>query len=152
MSVVAKLGPNNENLPDLLFQYESDIANIKDNLAVKGKLLHDAQKDQAQWPWYYDERRSELKIMLKYMQMLIDKTRAKLLVKYNENYSRQLPERIMQQYIDREDDYLTIYQLFLEVEEVYLKYDAAVEAFNKRGFAMRDVTTALQHQVHDVVL
>lgn len=152
MSMIERLGKNLENLPDLIAQYEKDIVSISDNLAVKGKMLHAAQKDQAQWPFYYDERRAELKIVLKYIQLRVDKVRGELLVKYNENYSRALPERIMQQYIDKEDKYLAVAELHLEVEEIYLKYDAAVEAFNKRGFAMRDVTTALQHQVHDTVL
>lgn len=152
MSTIEKLGKKFENLPDLVYKYQQDIANIEGNLAIRGKLLANAQKDQAQWPFYYDERRAELKIILKYLQMQIDKVRGNLVLKYVENYSRQLSERIMQQYIDKEEDYLKIQELYLEVEEIYLKYDAAVEAFNKRGFAMRDVTTALQHQVHDVVL
>ena len=73
-------------------------------------------------------------------------------ITYNENYNPALSERMLEKYIDGEDVYLNIFTLYLEVKELTSKYELVVEAFNRRGFALRDITLSHVHDIQGVSL
>lgn len=148
MSIIDKLGNNLTELPSLIKQYEHDLSNYASTLSISGKTLEQALKEQATWSAYYGERASELGIIIKYIESLSKKVRGTLFVKYNENYSRQLGERVVEKYIDREEDYHDIHVVSLEVQELHDKYKSVLDAFNRRGFALRDLTTAKVNDIH----
>ncbi len=152
MSVILALGKQLENLPDLLEQYEGDLTGYKDSLTVRGKTLETALKEQATWSAYYGERAVELGIILKYVDAQVAKVRAVSTVQYNENYSHQLAAGMIDKYINREDGYLTINEVSLEVEEVLGKYKMVIEAFKTRGYALRNITEAKINEIHQVTL
>lgn len=149
MSRIAELGPKNINLPKLIAQYEDDFDKVADNLRITGKLLGECLREQGTWPIYYSQRRAELKTLLKHMDGEVSAVRGGLAKRYVENYSRALGERVMNSYIDSEAEYLSMNSLYLEILELYEKYDAAVDAFEKRGFALRDLTLARVHSIQD---
>lgn len=152
MSRIADLGAKLVNLPALIAEYEQAFENIEANLTIKGKTLDQALKEQSTYPIYYDARRVELKTLMKYLDAQVSRVRGQLTKKYKENYSRELGERQLNSYIDQEEDYLKMNELYLECEELYEKYVAAVEAFTKRGFALRDITLARVNQIQDALL
>lgn len=139
-------------LPDVLDYFEGELDGVEDVLAVKGKLLDHALKEQASCHYKYERLRVELKKVVKFMETLVDSTRGKLARKYVENYSRTLNERTMNAYIDNEDEFCQIKNTQLEVEELYEKYVAVSEAFTKRGFALRDITALRIHQMENSLL
>lgn len=150
MSRIADLGDKYCNLPDLLDKYNDEIDQIEDRLRIKGKLLEVAQQEQCAWPMFYEVRRVELKTLVKYFEGQVALVRGQLVRRYTENYSRALGDRILNNYIDAEEPYIKIRELFLEVEELYEKYSAVADAFTKRGFALRDLTTAKVNQLHQL--
>lgn len=152
MSRIPDLGRTNENLPALVAQYEDDLSHAEANLQIRGKMLDEALKEQGSWPIYYAQRRAELKTLLKYLDTQVSAVRGRLARRYVENYSRQLGERVMNSYIDAEQEYLQMNELYLEIEELYNKYDAVCDAFEKRGFALRDLTTARVHNIQNALL
>ena len=152
MTRIAELGPKFEHLPAILAEYDDDLANVEGHLQVKGKTLEQALKEQASWPFWYDDRRAEVKALLKFMESKVQAVRGKLARQYVENYSRQLNERTMNAYIDSEAEYLSISQLYLEIDELYEKYTAVIDAFTKRGFALRDMTALRIHSMENVML
>lgn len=152
MSIILKLGQNMSNLSDLLDQYTADLASYAQNLTIAGKTLETALKEQATWSAFYGERSVELGIIVKYLEGQIKKIRAKLTVQYNENYNPALSERMTDKYIDREDDYLDMNELLLEVQELLDKYKMVLDAFNRRGFALRDITLCRVHELHESTL
>lgn len=149
MSRIHDLGLKLEGIPQLLDEYETAFDSIEANLTLKGKTLDHALKEQSTWPIYYEMRKSELRTIVKYMDDQVNKVRGQLTRKLVENYSRQLGERLLGTYVDAEPEYVKMRELYLEVEELYDKYSAAAEAFTKRGFALRDLTTARVHQIQD---
>lgn len=152
MSRIGDLGVGFANLIGLIDEYDQLLEQARTIVPIAGKTLDQAQKEQCTWYVYFDEKRAELKAIVKYMTAQVDKTRGTLTRQYIERSSRELGERLIAKYIDADPDYLRIYELLLEVEELYDKYQAVVDAFNKRGFALRDITQVYIHQLRDQVL
>lgn len=148
MSKISELGKNYEQLPALIVQYEADLAEASINLKISGKTLDKSLQEQGTWPGYYSERRAELKTLMKYLDARVSAVRGKLTKGYFENYNPKPSERMIDKYIDAEPEYLSTYQLYLEVAELFDKYDAVCEAFTVRGFALRDLTTARVNNIH----
>lgn len=152
MSIILKLGAKLVNLAELLEQYETDLIPYAANLTISGKTLETALKEQATWSAFYGERAVELGVIVKYMEVQIKKVRGKLFIQYSENYSIALGERVIEKYIDREEDYLDMHEMLLEVVELLDKYKMVLDAFNRRGFALRDITTSRVNEIHQVAL
>lgn len=142
MSRIGDLGQNFSNLSSIVEEYDAELEKARDIIPIKNKTLEIAQREQCSYYVYYDERRAEINALVKFMKAQVDKVRGELTRQYVERSSRELGERLLAKYIDAEPKYLTVYELLLEVEELYDKYTAVVEAFNKRGFALRDLTAA----------
>lgn len=140
------------DIPGIIEKYEKDLSAYKDNLAVSGKTLERALKEQPTWSAYYGERLCELNTLVKYMETQVKCVRGKLTVQYNENYNPSLSERMMDKYIDREEDYLLMYDFMLELKEIKDKYELVLDAFNRRGFALRDLTLAMVNEIQGASL
>ncbi len=149
MSKIASLGKNNENLPELIVQYETELKEAEANLKITGKILDLALREQGAWPVYYGQRRAELKTLMKYLDARVSAVRGRLTRNYFENCNPKQSERMIDKYVDYEQEYLSMYHLYLEVAELYEKYDAVCEAFTIRGFALRDLTTARVEQIQN---
>jgi len=152
MSRIADLGPKLSNIPTLIEEYEKAFADISQHLTLKGKTLQFALKEQSTWPIYYEARRVELKSLVKFLDAQVQRIRGSLTRRLIEANSRDLGERIIAKYVDADPEYMRMYELYLEVEELYEKYSATRDVFDKRGFALRDLTLALQHQLQDTAL
>lgn len=152
MSRITDLGKNFEKLPGLLVEYDEHLAAAQERLAVKGKIVEEALKEQAAWPVFYDEKRRELNTLVKYLDMRVNAVRGGLMRAYTENYSRELSDRMKDKYIDNEAEYQTVYQVYLEVHELAEKYEAVVDAFKTRSFALRDIVLLRVNQMQSGTL
>lgn len=132
--------------------YEQAFAEVADHLRITGKTLDAALKEQGTWPIYYSTRRAELKTLLRHMEDRVSATRGTVTRRFVENYSRSIGERVMSTFVDADPEYLRIRELYHEVEDLYSRYDAAVDAFEKRGYALRDLTNARIHQLQTAQL
>lgn len=150
MSRIADLGSGYKNLPALIAEYEAEIDAAPERLTLKGKTLAEALKEQCSWPMFYEVRKAEVKTLVKYIEAQVEKVRGQLGRRYKDNLSLDVGERMLNSFINSEAEYLKVNELRLEVEELYEKYSAMDKAFDKRGFALRDMTTAKVNQLHDL--
>ena len=151
MSIVRQLGKNLEHFDTIMEGYEKELLEAKPRLELKGKTLEDANKEQASWRYYYDARKSELSVLVEHFEKQVARVRARLF-KGLEKYPRDLSDRAKDKYIDQEADYLDMYNILLEVREMYTKYSALVSAFEARGWALRNVTEIHIHNIRENTL
>ena len=139
-------------LPTIFDSYEDELEQAPSRLSIAGKTGPEAQKEQCAWPVYYGMKKAEIGKLLRYMDARVEEVRSQLYKRYNEKHSRQLGERQIDKYINSEEEYLRIHELYLEVQELYDKFSAVCDAFDRRGFALRDWTAIRVEQLQDVTI
>lgn len=152
MSVIFDIKPDLSNLVQILDRYEEAIKDLDDELKLKGKQLAQANSENPSLLAYYDERKAELKSIMQLVEMHIDRVKGELWQKFTENHSRDLGPRDKEMYVKKDPEYLKRYQLFLCVQELYMRYSAAVEAFIARGFSLRNITNLRVAQVETGII
>lgn len=139
MSTIQLISKNLEKLPDILNEYEKELENVHAILKIKGKTLRKANQE-AENQFFYDEKRRELYALVKFMDAKVNAVRGRIYRNLIEKSPRELSDRAKDRYIDNEHDYLVMYQIYLEVKEMYEKYESVVDAFRSRGFAINNLT------------
>ncbi len=141
-----------DKLPALLLEYDEHLDLVEERIEIKGKGLEQANIENASWQVFYDQKRVELRTVLHFMTMEVERVRGKLYKNLKEGASnRELGEREIHQYINNEDAYLRMKQMQLEVEELYEKYKTVVAAFTTRGYALNNVTKLRIAQMEGMV-
>ena len=140
MSMVPQLGEGYVKLPDILDQFKTDLEPAKEQVNNDGKLLETCLSKNSALMHYYDERRIRLHSLVKFFRMEVDRVRGEKYKQYNENYSRTITIQMMNKYIDAEPAYLEIYQILIEIEEVYEDYVSVVDTFKQRHYELTNMT------------
>lgn len=152
MSVIFDVTDDLSNIPDILDRYDQALDGHEENLRIKGKNLEQANVENPSWLAYYDQRKIELNSLARFIDMKLEQEKGKLWKAYTENYSRELGSRDKEQYISKESSYLKIYQILIIIEELLKKYSSVVDAFQNRGYALRNITSLRVSSMEDVVL
>lgn len=152
MSRILDVGDKLKNLPKILAEYDAALEGVEDLIEIKGKSLEGANMENPTWQSFYDQKRVELKTLTEFMDMEVQRVRGKLFRNYNENNSRELKEREINQYINNEEAYLTSYQMYLEVKELLMKYQAVVDAYTTRGYALKNITAVRIASLESTIL
>lgn len=141
-----------KNLPQILGDYINDLATAEADLKIEGKSLEKANRENASLKYYYKQRLVELNTLTKYFEQEIDRVRGKLFKSLTEGSNRELSDRAKDKYIDNEQAFLDINEIYLEVKELRDDFEAIVDAFTDRGYALKNITEARIAQLEDVLL
>jgi hypothetical protein len=137
-------------LPKILKEYEEDCSQAPKRLKINDNRLNEANREHSGWQLRYDEQKSELHILSKYMDILVGKARSKLYVGYTQTHNRELTEQGKKQYIEGEPAYINANIRSLEVKELLEKFQAISEAFKTRGYALNNLTKLTIANIEDI--
>lgn len=154
MSALDAIIENLDKLPDMLDEYEQmiDEEEVAKNLQIKGKVLERANTEQAGWLMYYSSRKAEIYSVMKWMETKLSAVRGRYFKTYTEHYSRELSDRQKDKYIDNEAEVLAQMEIYLRVKELHEKYQAVVDAFQARGYALKNITEIRIRSLEDTVI
>lgn len=152
MSVIFDVADDLSNIPAILDKYEDALVGHENHLKIKGKNLESANVENPSWMAYYDQRKIELNSLARFIEMKLEQEKGKLWKAYTEAYSRELSARDKDQYISKDPSYLKVYQVLIIIEELLKKYSSVVDAFQNRGYALRNITSLRVASMEDVVL
>ena len=141
-----------KNLGTILGAYLTELEEAEANLKIEGKSLEKANRENASWQYYYQQRFVELNSLTKYFEREVDRVRGKLFKSLTEINNRDLSDRAKDKYIDNEQAFLDINEIFLEVKEVRDFFEALVENFRNRGYALKNITEIRVAQLEDVLI
>jgi hypothetical protein len=139
-------------LPVIVDEYSSLIDAAPSYLTMKGKTIEQCLKEQASEPIVYADIKAELDTIYKSLNKSLDATRSRLYRNYVEQYSRTLSDRAIDKFIDGDDEVNGYLDLILMVKEQLDRASAVLNAFDTRGFALRDVTQIRINQLHKTLL
>lgn len=143
---------NFSNIITVVEEYENYLKPYKADLSIKNKAIDKANIEQASLLYLYNERCVELRSILKYLEDIIGSVRGKLWIKLTEDNRKLLQQKDKEHYINADPEYLSIKELYGIVEELYGKYDAAVDAFRGRGYVLNNLTRLIIEQAKDNTL
>lgn len=141
-----------EDLLNTIQLYENEYANAAEHIAMKGKQLGECQREQASFAYYYGVKKVEIGAILKRVENKIAAIRGRLYQHIKEHNSFDLSDRMIDKYVDANEEYQSAADIQEYAEEVYKKYCEIERAFEKRGFAIRDYTESRVHQIHKDVI
>lgn len=124
----------------------------KEDVKLNAKTIQEASMEHASLYLFYADKLCELKIIAEKVKLEIDIARSKCTIRLNENHSISLNSTLITKYLDSEPDIIKAIQLYLEVEEVRLKFGEVVEAFKTRGYQLNNITKQRVTQIEDSLL
>lgn len=151
-SRIGDIKQDKAKLVQVLAEYEEALSDVENILRIQGKKLEHANRENPTWQLYFDQRRIELKTLLKYYESEVNRVRGRLFVNFTEKSNIDLSDRAKEKYIDNEKGYLDVYEIYLEIEEMYNKYQAVVDAFTSRGYALNNITKIRVAALEDSVV
>lgn len=152
MSKIGILGKKFEGLASLIDDYDQHLNVVEHRLSLRGKTIEEANKEQAVWPIFYDERRAELETLCKHLETQVEKIRGALFRKIKESNARDTSDRAVDKYVDAQDEFIQANEVYLELFELFEKYKAVVDAFKTRGFALRNIVESRIHKIEQSLL
>ena len=136
----------------MLDEYEGYLSEAKEHLRFKGKTIKQANMENPVWQSYYDQKRIEVKSLVKHFENEVKRVEGKLFRNFKEKHSRELGEREITKYIANEEAYIRMKSYLIEVEELYGQFESMVDAFRGRGYSLNNITKAIVAQVEDNIL
>jgi hypothetical protein len=140
------------NVSKVIEVYNTHLKPYKADLQIKGKSIERANVEQASLLSYYDERRVELRAIMQYLEMNLERVYGTKWKQYTENYNRELTPKDKEQYIKHDPAYVVQREIYIEMEELYKQFESAVESFKARGYALNNITKIKVAQISDVIL
>ncbi len=129
-----------QNLPAIIEYYDSQLDDVEDTLRIQNKSASTCLHEQAAWPIRFRFLKSELDKLVKHLTSIEDSVRGAMYEKLTKSATMAWSERGKDKVIDHDPEYLSVHSLVLEVTELRDKFQAVGEAFEIRGFALRDMT------------
>lgn len=152
MSVVNYIKDDLSNLERVLNKYDSALADWEDELRLDRKSYGQASIEQAARLGYYDQLARELNIMTVDMELRLRVARAKSLQNIKKASSVAHPEKTLMMMIDGDPAVVSLTKAVLEVRERADAAEGIVEAFQKRGFVLTNLTKIRIAEIHNEII
>lgn len=140
------------NLTEIKKFYINILKEAKDDLLIENKTYAKANSEHASKMYYYAEHLSELKRILKFIEIDANKTYGELFKKYTENVNIELSDKAKERYIFQEQEYIKVRERVIEIEDLIYKFELLLNAFEKRGYALNNLTKLIIEQVHNELI
>ena len=139
-------------IPAQIELYEQLIQAAEPLFELEGKKLGEVIAHHAQELMLYDVMLQECKTIEDTVRVKLEEIESTLYRRLNETNQRALGTRDLQQYIKSEPQYVSAYEILLEVVHVKRKLEAIVEALKSLGWSLNNITKLRIAQLEHVTL
>lgn len=143
---------NKGDILKFLVGYEEDLEEYEEHLKIEGKTLEQANRENAVWFAYYDERRVEVGSVIQYLIAELDGAKGRSMKRLTEGYPVDLGVREKDTYMGADPEILELRKVYLQVKELHDKYCSVADSFKHRGFDLRNITNARVNALEHVQL
>lgn len=149
MSSVTIIKADLSNLERVLDKYDALLDDAEDELRIDGKTYMQAHVQQAARLGYYDELYNQLDVMHDDMELRLKVARAKANQAIKQASSVAHPEKTLTMMIDGDGTVVAVNKAVLEVRERRGRARTIVEAFQKRGYLLTNLTKVRIAEIHN---
>lgn len=143
---------DHSNLNDILSEYDKIAEVAKDLVDIKNTQLKDSLASQPMEYSFFRRCVTNIKGLLDYYDAAMKYERGKFYNEIRVSNSRELNDRAINQVIDGKDEIFQLTNSYLCVKETYDRFIGIVESYNQRGYALNNITKALEASVMDTLL
>ena len=153
-SQISRVAHNLTLVVDVLAEFERDLDEgaIDRMFDMEGRRLEELCKEHSRNMVKYDTKFRELKSLEDFIKMKLEETKSIHWRKYTERYNVKLTGRDVEAYVAGEEDYVTMYQILLEVTNVKRKFEAIVEGLKNMGWNLSHITKLRVAQIEAAVI
>lgn len=142
------------NLDDILKEYKAISKISKDLVKLPGKNLSEALATQPSEYNFFRKCEVNLRGLVDFMEVSLKHSRG---VKYDnirktESRAKDLNDRAINSIIDGDKDILEIHYQVLRVKDMHHHFQGIIEAYNQRGYALNNITKALEISAIDYLI
>lgn len=141
-----------EQIPKKLLEIEKKIENWRDDVSLDGKNLQSAVVEQPSLLAYYDQIAVEAGYYVDLMEMIVKKTRAERIRFIRDNFARDYTDSAIQKAVDGDPQYVKVYEIYIEVKEVYDKCKSLVEAFKQRSYSLNNLVKIHENELENITI
>jgi hypothetical protein len=139
MSLIGDISKNLLLVTEKLDEYDSDLEKAEQLFNMEGIRLEELCRKHPRALAFYDKKLGELKTIEDLIQSKIKEIESVHWKRYNEKYSRALSTQDIRAYIAGEKDYITMYEVYLEVMNMKRQYEAVVESLKQMGWTLNNI-------------
>ncbi len=122
-------------------------------LEIEGKTIRRALMEQTSWQSYYDQKRGELKSLLKYFnEVVMGPIRGSKWKDLTEESNISLSQKDKEYYLRTYTEIVDLETVYIILEELYYEFDAICEAFRSRGYALKHISELMIAQIEDSII
>lgn len=141
-----------EKIPQKILEIEKKIENWRDDISLDGKNLQSAVVEQPSLLAYYDQVAVEAGYYVDLMEMMVKKVRAERIKFIRDNFARDYTDSAIQKAVDGDPQYVKVYEIYIEVKEVYDKCKALVEAFKQRSYSLNNLVKIHENELENITI
>lgn len=139
-------------IPELLGALEVDVQQVELDLAIRGKSLEEANREQPELYFKYNFIYQKLKAIAKMIDCKIDHAKSLKYKNYKSGSNVSLNTTDLNQWVTGEKDIQAMYTVAILLDEYLYQYDAIVKAFEMRGYSLKNVTESRINAVNSMVI
>lgn len=141
-----------EKIPQKILEIEKKIENWRDDVSLDGKNLQSAVVEQPSLLAYYDQVAVEAGYYVDLMEMMVKKVRAERIKFIRDNFARDYTDSAIQKAVDGDPQYVKVYEIYIEVKEVYDKCKSLVEAFKQRSYSLNNLVKIHENELENITI
>lgn len=139
-------------LNEIIPIYKQELIDAKEIIKLTNKEIGKANAEHSTWLNYYHEKFNEIKYIREYIQTKVNETHSTIWIALTEKMNIVLSQKDKEIYIKSNTEFLQIYEKYLAIQELYDQYHSLLEAFDRRGYCLNNLTKLIIANTNDWVI
>lgn len=141
-----------EMIPQKIAGIERKISNWQADIALDGKNLRSAVVEQPSLLAYYDQTAVEAGYYVDLMEMRLKRVRAERTKFIRDNFARDYTDSAVQRAVEGDKEYQKVYEIYIEVKEVYDRCKSLVESLRQRSYSLNNLVKIHEKELENITI
>ena len=146
------LSDDHSNLDHILTEYDYLYKIGRELVIIEGRILVECLATQATERQFFGHCATLLRRFVKVFEARLAAARGKLYYELLHSEPRDVSDRAINSIVDGNDKVYEVHMDVIKVREYYERFSDLVESYNQRGFALNNVTKAIDAAIAEAII